>query len=85
MLAVAQRIDFSCFKHNVLICPVSTQFIVLAKIAKAQPRPAAKAVVASGPAMSAKEAAMIVSMRKAVDQRLNNLGHTCLDGECGGN
>jgi hypothetical protein len=44
-----------------------------------------KARVASGPAMSAEEAMEIVSLRKAVDARLDNSRHTCLDGECGGN
>ena len=73
---------------NVWVCLVCLQFTVLlkAKAAKAvAPAKAhAKAKVTSGPAMSAKQAMEIVSMRKAVDERLNNTSHTCLDGECGG-
>ena len=59
--------------------PSALQFSLLAKQAGAL-----SSAVTSGPAMSAKQAQEIVSMRTAVDSELNNLSHTCLDGECGG-
>ena len=55
-------------------CGACGQFGILkAKAAKA----VKAAAPSSGPAMSAKQALEIVTMRKAVDNRLDNTSHTC--------
>mmetsp|Transcript_6505 Transcript_6505/g.23119 ORF Transcript_6505/g.23119 Transcript_6505/m.23119 type:complete len:83 (+) Transcript_6505:341-589(+) len=77
----------TCSYFSFLSFLIGLQFTELHKLVHktAKAKKAPKSAVATGPTMSASQAAFIVNLRNKVDAQLDTLGHTCLDGECGGN